>query len=114
VRELLAKTIYNRSWVLDLVLIMVLAVTIMFLVGQRNQTEQLNRVAQYNKELNTQNKEILDRIVDCTDPKGVCFQQGQDRTKDTINVLNRITLLAAYCSSKTPPYASVLDVMMFL
>jgi hypothetical protein len=109
-RAFLARTIYNRSWVLDLILIMVLGVTIMFLIGQRNETDQLNKVAEYNKALNTQNKEILDRIVDCTDPAGKCFQEGQDRTKVTIDGLNRITLLAAYCSSKTPPYATVAEV----
>jgi hypothetical protein len=109
-RALLARTIYDRSWILDLIMIMVLAVTITFLVGQRNETDQLNRVAQYNKVLNIQNKQILDRIVDCTDPSGKCFQEGQSRTKDTINQLNRITLLAAYCSNKTPPYATVAEV----
>ena len=72
VREFLRKTIYNRSWVLDLVLILVLAVTIMFLVGQRNQTEQLKQIADYNKMLNTQNKTILDQIRSCTDPAGAC------------------------------------------
>jgi tRNA G18 (ribose-2'-O)-methylase SpoU len=110
VREFLRKTIYNRSWVLDLILVATLAVTIMFLVGQRNQTEQLKDLANANKTLNTQNKQILDQIISCTDPKGVCSVLNQKRSSGVVENINKVTLFAAYCASKTPPYASVDDV----
>jgi hypothetical protein len=110
VRDFLRRTIYNRSWVLDLILLFVLATTIFFLVGQRNQTYQLARIADYNKTINLQNKQVLDQIMSCTDPRGPCYQNNQRVSHDAINNINRIALLAAYCASKTPPYATVAEV----
>jgi hypothetical protein len=107
VRALLQRTIYNRSWVLDIMVATLLIVTIMFLVGQRNQNDQLVVIAQTNRTLNQQNKDILQQIHDCTDPNGRCYKLGGDRSDHAIANINRVTLLAAYCASKTPPFATI-------
>jgi hypothetical protein len=39
-----------------------------------------------------------DRILDCTDPKGKCFQESQKRTANAVGDINRVVVLAAACS----------------
>ena len=39
-----------------------------------------------------------DRILDCTDPEGQCFQDSQERTAKVVGDINRVIVLAAACS----------------
>lgn len=39
-----------------------------------------------------------DRILDCTDPEGECFQDSQERTAKAVGDINRVVVLAAACS----------------
>jgi type II secretory pathway pseudopilin PulG len=107
VRDFLSRTIHNRSYVLDLLVAFLLVTTIYFLVGQKNQTEQLARVADYNKLINTQNKQILDRIISCTDTNGECNVENQQKTSIVIANINKVSLLASYCAKTTPANATL-------
>lgn len=44
--------------------------------------------------------EASDRILDCTDPNGECYQRNQDRTADVIGDLNRVAVYAAACADR--------------
>jgi hypothetical protein len=101
VRNFLRRTIYNRSYVLDLMVGLLLITTIYFLVGQRNQTENLNRIAEQNHELNVQANDILQQIKGCTDPTGSCYQQGSRRTNDAVGNISQIIVLANACTDES-------------
>lgn len=99
-RDFLRRTIYNRSYVLDVLVSLLLITTIYFLIGQRSLTENLNRIAVQNHELNQQNSDILQRIKSCTDPQGVCYQQNMQRTDDAVGDINKISVYAVACADK--------------
>jgi hypothetical protein len=40
-----------------------------------------------------------DRILDCTDPKGECYEQSQRRTAQVLASVQRIIVLAAACAA---------------
>lgn len=44
--------------------------------------------------------EASDRILDCTDPAGVCYQRNQERTADVIGDVNRVAVYAAACADQ--------------
>jgi hypothetical protein len=48
------------------------------------------------------NTNTVDLIRDCTEPKGKCFQRGQDQTAGAIADINQVTVYAAACASKVP------------
>lgn len=39
-------------------------------------------------------------IRDCTQPDGVCFKDSQKRTADVIDLINQVTVAAAYCAKQ--------------
>lgn len=43
-------------------------------------------------------KDVRDRIVDCVDPAGQCYKDGQARTAKIVGDLNRVSGLAAACA----------------
>lgn len=43
-----------------------------------------------------------DRILDCTEPEGECFKQGQERTAKAVGDINRVIVLAAACAAGLP------------
>lgn len=110
VRDLLKRTIYNRSYVLDVLVSLLLVTTIYFLVAEHNLNAHIQGIAKQNNELNLQNKAILERVNSCTDPEGSCYKVNQQRSAKTIGDLNKVSLIAAYCASKTPPYVRLSDV----
>jgi hypothetical protein len=109
-REFLIRSLRSRSYVLDLLVALLLITTIFFLVGQQNQTAELTRLADYNKQLGIQNQELLQRVKSCTDPNGQCYLQNAKNTKVTVDGLNRVTFFSTYCASKTPPNSTMADV----
>jgi hypothetical protein len=100
VRQFLIDAMRSRSYVLDLMVALLLITTIYFLVGQRNQTENLNRIAEQNHQLNVQNSDILQRIKSCTDPTGSCYVQNTKRSDDAVGNINSIVVLANVCTDK--------------
>lgn len=42
--------------------------------------------------------EASERILDCTDPEGVCYKDSQARTAQAVGDINRVIVLAAACS----------------
>lgn len=106
-RAFLIASIRNRSYILDLLVALLLITTIYFLVGQKNQTEQLKTIANYNKTLSTQNRQILDRIMSCTNPDGACYQASQKSTGDAVANINTVSVTAAYCAKTTPNTATL-------
>jgi predicted PurR-regulated permease PerM len=100
VRDFLRRTIYNRSYVLDVLVAVLLVTTIFFLIGQRNLTEQLTNIARLNHSLNLQNNDILSRIKSCTDPSGACYVQNTQRTGEAVDSINQIVVLANACTDK--------------
>jgi hypothetical protein len=99
-REYLRKTIYNRSWVLDLAVVITLFVTIFFLVGQQNQTDKIENIAKQNRSLNQETHDLAERVRDCTDPIGTCYKQGTQRTNDAVGKIGEISAIAAACADK--------------
>lgn len=55
---------------------------------------QIYQLAQQNNQLN-------ERIVDCTTPGRLCFEDGQKRTADAVALLNRYTEAAVVCADAT-------------
>lgn len=47
-------------------------------------------------------KELLHTIQSCTDPKGKCYQEGQQRTADAVGSINEITIYAVVCGQRHP------------
>lgn len=39
-----------------------------------------------------------ERVLDCTEPKGQCFQDGQARTADAVANINQVIILASACA----------------
>ena len=50
------------------------------------------------EELAELNRRNGDRVIDCTTPKGQCFEESQRRTGAAVGTINEITVLAAYCA----------------
>lgn len=40
-----------------------------------------------------------DRIIDCTDPEGTCYAEGQKRTSEVVGSLNEVTVVASACAA---------------
>lgn len=49
-------------------------------------------------------QDARDRIVDCVDPAGTCFREGQARTREAVTTLNQVSELAAACA---PSYVTL-------
>ena len=101
------RSLRNRSYILDLMIGVLLVTTIFFLVGQRNLSEQIQNVTEHNRSLNLQSKQLGERIASCTDPNGACYKDNMEQTAKRVENINKISMFAAYCSSKTPPAASI-------
>lgn len=48
--------------------------------------------------LGQQLKQSSNRILDCTEPEGDCYKDGQRRTAKAVGDINRVIVLAAACS----------------
>lgn len=48
-------------------------------------------------------QESSDRILDCTQPTGECFKDGQKRQAGALATVQQITILAAACSATVSP-----------
>lgn len=48
-------------------------------------------------------------LVDCTTPAGECYQNGDRRSGAAVQTINRVSVLAAYCSKK-PENVSVAQI----
>lgn len=46
------------------------------------------------------NGEVAHRIVDCTDPKGTCFRESQQRTGAAVVQISDIAKYAAICADR--------------
>lgn len=45
-----------------------------------------------------ENHKGVQRLLDCTTPGGVCYQQGRDSQSGAVGTINRITVVAVYCA----------------
>lgn len=50
-----------------------------------------------------------DRILDCTEPDGQCYQDAQERTAKAVGDINRVIVLAAACSVGLPEKFTVAE-----
>lgn len=50
-----------------------------------------------------------DRIIDCTEPTGDCYKDGQRRTAQAVGNINRVIVLAAACSVGLDPALDVAE-----
>lgn len=48
-----------------------------------------------------------DKIIDCTDPEGDCYQENQENTAELLGTVQRIIVLAAACAVDVTPAQSV-------
>lgn len=55
-------------------------------------------LALVNRRTNTQNRQIIQQIGDCTTAGGTCYEDGQRRTGDAIAELVRAQLLVEACA----------------
>lgn len=53
--------------------------------------------------------EASDRILDCTDPQGECYQNSQERTAKAVGDINKVVVLAAACSVGLPDGLTVAE-----
>jgi hypothetical protein len=64
---------------------------------------QLDQLAKVSRT----NDATFARMLDCTEPTGKCYQQGQRRTGEAIGSINDAAILAAVCAHQ---HADVADV----
>lgn len=53
--------------------------------------------------------EASNRILDCTDPEGKCYQDSQERTAKAVGDINKVVVLAAACSVGLPDGLTVAE-----
>lgn len=83
-----------QRWVIFVGLILVLVSTILSAAGVWG----LRGIAQSNKDTNSNTNRVTQAILDCTNPSGKCFQNGQSRTADAVGNINKVVVLAAACA----------------
>jgi hypothetical protein len=64
------------------------------------QSDQLVKISQSNEALNKV-------MLDCTQPTGKCFKDGQARTGVAIQNINEVTIAASYCAKTVPQDSSI-------
>jgi hypothetical protein len=97
--KIAASTIYSKRWVIDILLLILLISLSVLLVGTRSTYNQTLLVGK-------QDQTILEQIKSCTDPQGVCAKRGTQTAAQAVTQINSISILAAFCASKTPPPVS--------
>lgn len=50
-----------------------------------------------------------DRILDCTEADGECYQKGQKQTAKAVGDINRVVILASACSVGLDPKMPILE-----
>lgn len=80
------------GWALVYLLVAALALSVVGVVAAIRQT-QIEGTPNGRKIL-----AASERILDCTDPEGECYQQGRKQTADAVSDVNRVVVLAAACS----------------
>jgi hypothetical protein len=54
-----------------------------------------------------QNRSYGQRLVDCTTPGGQCYASSQKQQSGAVQVLNRVTIWAAWCAKTSSPDATI-------
>lgn len=61
------------------------------------------------QDIATDTNQSAELLVDCTTPAGQCYQNGDRRSGAAVQTINRVSVLAAYCSKK-PENVSVAQI----
>lgn len=106
-RDLYKSAVLTRleRTIISIAIVLLLLSTILstvMVVALRGTAETLSKLA----ESNNQNTAI---IRDCTQPGGNCYQQGRDRAGITVELINRNSIAANFCSLKEPTFTTAED-----
>lgn len=85
-----------------LVIVSVVAVLIISCFGL------LIRQSFINQDQRESLQETANRVEDCTNPDGQCFQEGQRRTADVVANLNVVTQYSVICGERVDGEAAIL------
>lgn len=99
-RRTLRILLWMLGWLTAVFVIASLIFNAVMLPAVLAQSEQLVRIASSNEALNR-------RMLDCTQPTGTCYREGQSRTGAAIATINEVTVAAAFCAKTLPPSASL-------
>jgi predicted metalloprotease len=67
------------------------------------------------RETQQTNSKTYDKVLDCTDPEGECYREGQERTKQVVADIGKVSAYAAACAdlpgrqTEVEVYQCVLD-----
>lgn len=94
--DLIRSAVLTRvqRWVIFAGLLLTLLSAVLSAAGMWS----LRSIASSNKATNANTNQVTKAILDCTDPTGECFQQGQARTAEAVGNINRVVVLAAACA----------------
>lgn len=104
--ELHEKTDRRISRIRYLIILTVIALLVMIFVS----AAAWNRVGVQNEQLlkiAASNEKELTLLIDCTDPKGQCYQEGQRRTGEAVGNINEVIIAAVYCADTMPNTATL-------
>lgn len=106
VTRLARGTIYNRRFIIDLMIFIVLVALVFLLVIERINYNKLLDLNQQGAQRGVENARILKEVLSCTQPEGECSKRGTDASKTAVSSINQVVVDAAYCASKIPPPVS--------
>lgn len=86
-------------WVLIGVL---LAAIVAFLLSAAALTAQIRKTQLEGTPVGQKLVSSADRILDCTDPKGECYKQSQNRTARAVQDISAGNILAVVCALQVP------------
>lgn len=86
-----------------LVVAMLLIAVFWLLVEVTTDTNRIVEGVEAQQDLNSgyiaNSKDTLDRVVDCTEPGGKCFNEGAERTAEAVGNIGRLSVYAAACAA---------------
>lgn len=101
-------TVRNVYFIL-LVFLLIAMVSLVITFKAKDSTDtKLTGYAEQLIDLASTNKQILQTLLDCTQPEGTCSKRNQAGTAEAVGGINAITMAAAVCADE-PESTTVLQ-----
>lgn len=101
--------VQNIRFLAAVFLLFGLAALLFQVINNRADDQQLLKIAE---EAVAQRDLLLEqtaRIIDCTEPGGECFEEGQERTAEAVGSINTVTGLSIVCGQRFTTASEIFD-----
>lgn len=101
--------VQNVGFIAAFFLLLGTAALLFQIVDSRSDDKVLLHLTEEAADQRASLQDQADRIIDCTDPGGKCFAEGQRRTAESIASINIVSQFAVICGEQEDGEAAILE-----